>query len=382
MSIFTLALCIVVAAGAQAQTTAPATPASQPASPQCHALIVSGLPGSNLYGRRFSDWQSRLAAHLAAAGVPRANIVLLHGDKDAKDPACSTGDNLRAAVRAIAVKAQPQDQFIFAVFAHGTVPDVSPALVLPGPDVGAPELADLLNSVKAGTQVVLMLGSSSGDFVKPLARRDRVLLTATSPGEGAEPVFAEFFLRGLESKRCDGESVLPKPAPAASASAPASAPALPVPAGVKDDVLTVLEAYNWATHQTAMWMLRQKGDPITNIWTVEGKESVEIFKKLCVGAEGEHGARKLAPGSDASKPDEQVPLKVQPGQKVSQWWIGRRAVPEHALLEDCGQPAGASALRDGYPGYESLNGVKPGEPGSLARRVVLGKPALVESPVQ
>ena len=50
-------------------------------------------------------------------------------------------------------------------------------------------------------------------------------------------------------------------------------------------------------------------------------------------------------------------------------------IGEHAVLEDCGEDSGVAALR--ATGYEPVAGAKPGEPGHLARRVVLGRPALL-----
>jgi hypothetical protein len=359
-------------------TSAPAAPVAAPsdAKPQCYAVLVTGLPGSDLYARRFNDWQVRMQAMLVKQFVPRSNIICLSGDSKFRNDILSgdsTFENVRKAVADTAAKVRPQDQFIFMFAGHGTMADVTPSLLLPGsPDLSAADLADVLSKVQTSNQAVLMMCSSAGDFVKPLARAGRAVVAANRAGDGGEPVFAEFLLRGIESKRADGESLVLHRAPGAE---PVSTqPA--VPAGSKDGVVTLLEAYNWATHQTALWTMRQKGDSASNAWTVEGRETVETFKKLCVGADGEPGARKLASGNEGMT-DEVFPLKVKPGSSMDGWWTGRRLLTEHATLEDCGQPAGASALRETYPGYESLNGVKEGEPGFLARRIVLGSPSLL-----
>ncbi len=183
------------------------------------------------------------------------------------------------------------------------------------------------------------------------------MITATGAEEVTEPAFAEFFLRGMESGRADGEG------------------------GAKDGTVTLLEAYNWAAHETALWISRQvekEGE-----WKVDGKESVEIFHKLYDGPEGPvtpggmraDGSRQLSAESDASKADEAVTLVVPADLKpnTAEYWKGRRVVNEHAQLEDLGKSEGISALR-GETGYEAIGG-KLDEEGALASRIVLGKAA-------
>ena len=71
-----------------------------------------------------------------------------------------------------------------------------------------------------------------------------------------------------------------------------------------------------------------------------------------------------------------MPLRP-PGGKIDATWRGRRAITEHAVIEDCGEETGVSALRG--KGFEPVDGRKPGEPGCLARRVVLGRAALLNA---
>jgi hypothetical protein len=83
----------------------------------------------------------------------------------------------------------------------------------------------------------------------------------------------------------------------------------------------------------------------------------------------------LSGKSDASKDDPLVPLRVSDGDTFDTWWLDRRTVGEHAVLEDCGQETPATALRGA--GYEPLDGLSEGQPGFLARRTVLGRAALL-----
>jgi len=348
------ALAVAPAAAAPLAEGAPA------AGGKVYAVLVGAMPGEDLYARHYRDWLKRFHAWLTqAAGVPAANVAALSGDKDFKDPllaGLATADAVKKAIADMAAKAGPQDQVILLLVGHGVLTEKPPTLVLPGPDVNAQELADALAPCPARNQVILNLSSSSGVATAFLAKKGRVVVAAASPIEGNEPVFPEFFLRGLESKRADGEA-----APAA---------------GTKDGQITVLEAYNWAAREAALWISRlKKAGP--DAWKLDGKESVEIFEKLYGTPQGAAGTRQLASGSDRAKPDEPVPIKPA-GGKIDQAWVGRRVLSEHAMLEDCGEKDGVSAIR--AEGYQPLAGVKEGEPGSLARRVVLGKAELLPAP--
>lgn len=357
--------------------------------PECHALIVGGLPGSRVYARRYRDWITRFHSYLTEnAGVPDGNITVLSADEgfDAtfvQDTA--TSETVSDAMEAAAETVRPDDQFVLVLIAHGGVVRDPPTIALEGPDLTADVLARLLDEVPAEDQVVLNFTSSAGMSLKHLAREGRVYVSATAPRESNEPVLAEFFLQAIETGRADGEG----------------AP----DAGREDDTVTLLEAYNWSTFQVAQFIGRQEAPYERRIegifprgdWIVRGRESVRLFKKLYGGAADEPGSAALAPESRDDIPDPIVELKPSEGRPTVERWDGRRALGEHATLEDCGSTVGASALTawvapkdkgaDGAEreaeeeqydpddgGYVPLAGTREGEPGHLARRIVLGKP--------
>lgn len=332
---------------------AAAEPQGPPEPGRCHALLIGGLPGEELFARHYRDWLTRFHAYLTrTAGVPPENVVVLSGDEAFKDPIVrgpATAESVRKALADAAAKVRPQDQFILMLVGHGVLAEEVPTLALRGPDLSARDLADGLASVPAANQVVLNFTSASGASVPVLARKDRVNVAATSPIEGNETVFAEFFLRGLESRRADGEG----------------AP----DAGAKDGTVTLLEAYNWAAREAALWISRLSVTE-SGAWRIDGKESVEVFEKLYAGPEGMPGTRRLAPESDRTKPDAPVVISPPDGQ-IDESWLARRVLSEHATLEDAGRDMGVSAI--GKDGYAPVAGRKEGEPGSLARRTVLGR---------
>lgn len=317
---------------------------AQPAeSPQCHALLIGGMGGYEPYIHWYADWVTRFQTYLTKnAGVPAANITVLTGD-------AATLDAINAALDKIGKTSKPQDQFILFIVGHGEASPNMPTLTLRGPDLGAKQLADALNALPAKNQIVLNFCASSGSFIKALAAPNRVNITATSPTEVDEPIFAELFLRGLESKRADID---------------------------KSGSITMLKAYNWAAQQTILWIARWsqtgpgKQDPMNpqpTVWKASGKETIEIFEKLYSGVP----MRKLDPTSDRKSED--APVEVQPADgQITDAWQKRRVIDEHAMLEDCGQEIGVSVL--GEKGLQPIVGQNPKDPGYLAARTILGQP--------
>ena len=338
--------------------TAQAAPKPPPGA--CHALLLGGMPGTAIHARHYRDWLKRFRRYLVrTAGVPAGNVVVLSGDKAFKDPIVNGLATAKTIGKSLADKAKtvrPGDQFILFMVGLGVTTEKPPTFVIPGPDVSAGELADGLAEIRATNQVVLNFSAGSGDSVPAMSQAARVVVAANMPTETNPPVYAELFLRGLESKRADGEG-----APEA---------------GKADGVITVLEAYNWAAHQTAQWIARQTKSG-EDLWRVDGAESVEIFRKLYVSTSGESGSRKLDPASDAGAPDRTVKLKMRGEGDMEIAESRRRMIGEHAGLEDCGAGEPVSALGDEKKDYVPLRGVREGEPGCLARRVVLGSAALL-----
>jgi hypothetical protein len=333
---FLVLLCaLLVAAVLPAAADSPAAPA------HTYALLIGGLGGQDPYAHWYDDWLDRFQKILTGpANVPAANVTTLSG-------AAATAEAVTAALGRLAQQVQPQDQFILFIVGHGAMNGTVPTLMLPGPDLTADQLSAALAAIPSKNQVILNFSASSGDFLKHIVSPDRVNITATSPTEMNEPIFAEFFLRGLESKRAAANNTGP---------------------------VNMLDAYNWSTQQTALWIVRWEetgvganGDASQAAWKASGRETIEIFQKLYPN----DPSRKLDPASDAKAEDAVLPLSPPNGQ-VTADWTNRRVIDEHATIEDCGQEIAVSALGD--KGFQPILGAQPGDPGYLAKRTVLGAP--------
>jgi hypothetical protein len=290
-----------------------------------YALLVGGI-GQEPYTRWTSDWLGRFGSYLTRkAGVPAAQVTTLSGE-------AATSEAILKTIGALAAKIQPEDQFVLVLSGHGENTGL-PTLAVRGPDLGAPQLAEALKAVRANSQIILNFSATSGDFLKPLTAPNRVNISATSPTEIKQPVFAEFFLRGLESGR--------------------GGP-------------TVLQAFNWAGEQTPLWIARWTLTD-SGKWKASGRETVEIFKKLYADVPN----RQLDPTSDAKSDD--APVEFHPANgEITKEWSNRRVIDEHALLEDCGLEVGVSVLGDA--GFQPIAGAKENDPGFLSGKTIIGKP--------
>jgi hypothetical protein len=329
---------------------------------QSYVLIVSGHPGNEMYARHYRDRVARFHKYFThQAHVPAANVAVLSGDAGFKDALVSgpaTAERFLATLADLGKKVKPEDQLILVLLAHGETSDEGSTLMLPGPDLEYKAMAEAVNRIAAGNQVVLNFASNSGDSIAPLSRVGRAVVTAGLAGQVNDSDFAEFFLQALETGAVDSNAGAKPPA--------------------KIHPLSLLAAYNWAVIHTAEWTVRQKfsADPEQPGWTVEGKQSAEIFQRLYGGGEVP-ADRRFVPSPDSEQPDAPVLLVCN----SAPLWEHRRLITDNPALEDVGQGKGKADVKGlsalGEKGYQPLRGKSPAEIGFLARQVVLGDPRLL-----
>jgi len=173
-----------------------------------HALIISGIGGEEGYQQQFRDWTARLHKLLIGRlGFAPERVTVLT-EAPIGDPAAfggsSQGRSTAAEVRRVLNEWQgavtPRQQIFLFLIGHGTFDGQVAKFNLVGPDLTAAEYGELLARVRAARTTILQLASASGEFLKPLAASDRIVLTATRSGmEQNAPKFAEYFLKALES---------------------------------------------------------------------------------------------------------------------------------------------------------------------------------------
>ena len=212
-----------------------------PSDPNKFAIVIAGAGGEEIYRKRFTEQAQRLYSVLTEKlGFAAENTMLLTegavADADEGGPAetpvavnqkRATADETRKAFDSVKSRAGRESVVFVFLIGHGSFDNQGAKFNLVGPDLSAKDYAALLNALPAKRAVFVNCSSSSGEFIKPLSAEGRIVLTATRSGsEQNVSVFADQFIAALTDSAADAD---------------------------KNGRISVLEAFNYATKQTAGW---------------------------------------------------------------------------------------------------------------------------------
>jgi hypothetical protein len=188
-----------------------------PARADSWFVTVAGLGGEPDYEQRFSEEAQELERTLQAAG-PATHVRTLAGSG-------ATREQLLAALQDVAGHAHPEDDFILILIGHGSFDGVQYKLNLPGPDISAEAIAAACARIPSKRQLIVNTTEASGGSVAVLAHGGRAVIAATKSGtERNATVFARYFVEALQDSQADVN---------------------------KDDAISALEAFEYATAKTA-----------------------------------------------------------------------------------------------------------------------------------
>ena len=159
-------------------------------------VTIAGLGGTPDYDTQFAKWAADLDRELKTNG-PDAHVITLNGSGATRGRVQETLQNLASEVTS-------SDAFGLFLIGHGTYDGTDYKLNLPGPDITAQEISGLLNRIPARRQLVVNMTSCSGGSLAALARKDRVVITATKSGtEKNATVFARYWIDALQDPSAD-----------------------------------------------------------------------------------------------------------------------------------------------------------------------------------
>jgi hypothetical protein len=186
-------------------------------------VTVAGLGGEQEFQQRFEGWAKEIDGLLKAQSD--AQVRTLYG-------ADATRAKVESALRAVAAEAKHDDALVFMLIGHGTFDGTDYKFNLPGPDVTASQLAELLDRIPAARQLVVNMTSCSGSSLKALRRPGRVVVTATKTGtERNATIFARYWVEALRDPAADSD---------------------------KNETVSALEAYKYAEQKTGQFYESQK----------------------------------------------------------------------------------------------------------------------------
>jgi hypothetical protein len=198
--------------------------AAAPLRADTYHLTVAGLGGEPDYEQEFAALAADLDRVLKASG-PTTHVVTLAGKN-------ATRTQLTAALQAVADQATPADDFVLVLIGHGSFDGQQYKFNLVGPDITARALAALCNRIQSKRQLIVNATSASGGSIAMLARPGRGVIAATKSGtEKNATVFARYWVEALQDPTADLD---------------------------KNDTISALETFQYATRKTAAFYESQK----------------------------------------------------------------------------------------------------------------------------
>lgn len=187
-------------------------------------VTLAGLGGTPEYEAQFAKWAADLDHELRANG-PQVHVETLTG------PAV-TRQHIHELFSRLSNEVTPDDAFALFLIGHGTFDGTDYKFNIPGPDITAAELASVMNRIPAARQLVVNMTSCSGASLAVLAKKDRIVITATRSGnEKNATVFARYWVDALRDPAADTD---------------------------KNGTVSALEAFRYAERRTAAYFDNEK----------------------------------------------------------------------------------------------------------------------------
>jgi hypothetical protein len=187
-------------------------------------VIVAGLGGEPDYEQRFAAAAKDLDKVFKASSES-AHVDTLTGVQ-------ATASQLRETLGAVARDAKADDDFVLILIGHGSFDGVEYKFNLVGPDLTAPQIAEMCDRIAARRQLVVNTTSASGGSVPALEKPGRAVIAATKSGtEKNATIFARYWVEALQDPSADTD---------------------------KSDSISAMEAFTYATKKTAAFYDSQK----------------------------------------------------------------------------------------------------------------------------
>jgi len=162
------------------------------------ALIVNGPGGEPVYAKQFEEWTKQLTSVLSERfGFDSKNVSVL-SERGA------TAEGVKQTFTTLKSQLDPNNVLFVFLIGHGSYDGKEAKFNLVGPDLSASEYNALLSALPTRRVVVFNMASASGEFIKSLAAKGRIVVTATRSGQETNATrFAGFFISALTAADAD-----------------------------------------------------------------------------------------------------------------------------------------------------------------------------------
>lgn len=153
---------------------------------ETYAVIIAGSGGTKEYKDQFHTWATGLRTALVDVGEcdPDGVRLLVEEPEPSAAPGVQAAlDPIRAVFEELAGTVKPEDELWVFLIGHGSYLNGVSKFNLPGPDLTAAALDEMLEGCAVSRVVVVNGASSSAGFINVLSKPGRVIVTATKSVE-------------------------------------------------------------------------------------------------------------------------------------------------------------------------------------------------------
>jgi hypothetical protein len=228
-----LGLLVLLSPGVVVCQSVQSTESKVPPAPDRNkvALIINGASGEALYAKQFATWAGNLKSTLVGRfGFAEDRVKLLTEKPETASIPVASAEVVRRTFTSLRSELGADDLLFIFLIGHGSFDGKEAKFNLVGPDLSANDYNALLSALPTRRIVLFNMTSASGEFIKPLAAKGRIVITATRSGQETNATkFTEFFLVALMASDSDAD---------------------------QDGHISVLEAFNYANRLTAEFYTR------------------------------------------------------------------------------------------------------------------------------
>ncbi len=176
-----------------------------PIDPNKFAVIINGAGGEPAYAKQFEQWAGELRAVLSDRyGFDTKQIKVLTEKPADATTARSTAEEVKRTFATLEPQLDADNILFVFLIGHGSFDGKESKFNLVGPDLPASEYNALLSALPTRRIVVLNMASASGEFIKSLAAKGRIVITATRNGQETNATrFPGFFITALNANDSD-----------------------------------------------------------------------------------------------------------------------------------------------------------------------------------
>jgi hypothetical protein len=169
---------------------------AQKSDPNKFAVIINGAGGEAVYAKQFEEWTAQLSAVLSAKlGFDAKQLTVLKG---------ATAEDVKRTFTAMKTQLDANNVVYMFFIGHGSFDGKESKFNLVGPDLSATDYNALLSSLPTHRIVVFNMSSASGEFIKSLSAKGRIVVTAPRSGQETNATrFPGFLIAALNARDAD-----------------------------------------------------------------------------------------------------------------------------------------------------------------------------------